>query len=49
MAITPGPANVPPPMTVNDLNRPIRYLSLQESIATALEQAGLTLAEYLAA
>src|SRR6187431_234306 len=40
-AITPGPANSPAPMTVNDLNRPIRYISLPECIAIALEQGNI--------
>jgi len=35
-SITPGPANIPAPMNVNDLNRPIRYLSLPEAMAVAL-------------
>jgi outer membrane protein TolC len=40
-AITPGQLNSPPPTTVNDLNRPIRYISLQECIAIALEQGNI--------
>jgi outer membrane protein TolC len=40
-SITPGPANEPAPTTVNDLNRPIRYISLPECIAIALEQGNI--------
>lgn len=35
--ILPKAAHVPPPMTVRDTDRPIRYLSLYEAIALALE------------
>jgi outer membrane protein TolC len=40
-AIVPSPGNTPPPMTVRDLNRPVRYLSLAEAIAIALEQGNV--------
>src|SRR4029079_11717668 len=40
-SITPGPANEPAPTTVNALNRPIRYISLPECIAIALEQGNI--------
>src|SRR5207249_4126238 len=36
-SIVPSPGNTPPPMTVRDLNRPVRYLSLPEAVAIALE------------
>src|SRR4029078_748957 len=40
-SIMPGPANSPAPMTVNDLNRQVRYISLPECIAIALEQGNI--------
>jgi outer membrane protein TolC len=35
--VTPHPATTPPPTTVDDTQRPIRYMSLREAIAIALE------------
>jgi outer membrane protein TolC len=35
--LVPPPATLPPPTTVDDTQRPIRYLSLREAIAIALE------------
>src|SRR5262245_36031770 len=40
-SITPGQWNIGAPTTVNDLNRPIRYMSLAEAIAIALEQGNI--------
>ena len=34
-AITPGPCDIPPPTTINDPDRPPRYISLAECIAIA--------------
>jgi hypothetical protein len=40
-SIVPAGGITPKPMDVNDLNRPVRYLSLSEAIATALEQGNI--------
>src|SRR5262245_32270074 len=39
--LPPEAGNVPPPPTVLDPNRPIRYLSLSEALAVALEQGNV--------
>jgi outer membrane protein TolC len=40
-AIVPTAGNTPKPMDVNDVDRPIRYMSLPECIAIALEQGNI--------
>src|SRR5262245_4612120 len=40
--IQPITANVPTPSTINDADRPPRYLSLAEAVAIALEQGKVT-------
>ncbi len=40
-AIVPAVGNTPPPATVLDTDRPVRYMSLQEAIAIALEQGNV--------
>src|SRR5262249_10310000 len=40
-SIHPGPADVPPPPTVGDPDRPPRYISLAECVAVALEQGNI--------
>jgi outer membrane protein TolC len=40
--IEPATATVPPPSTINDAERPPRYLSLAEAVAIALEQGKVT-------
>jgi outer membrane protein TolC len=40
-AIVPAVANTPRPMVVGDVDRPIRYVSLAECIAIALEQGNI--------
>src|SRR2546421_496616 len=40
-AIIPAAGNTPPPMRVSDASRPVRYISLSEAIAVALEQGNV--------
>jgi outer membrane protein TolC len=40
-AIVPYLPNTPKPMDVNDVDRPVRYMTLQECIAIALEQGNI--------
>jgi hypothetical protein len=40
-AIVPAPANTPKPTTVNDTDRPIRYMTLAECITIGLQQGNI--------